>query len=273
MPWNQKRREFFPHFATFVTILTIFLSLLSSFILIFLAFWLQRSIISYISFFFFYVAIYKCFFTSQFCLSAWAIRARFNFLNKSLEQLLKTLKSKPGMTLETFVFMRSITKLSLDLCDLIELANLIFTPHLIFILLNNLVLITFCGFELKQSLVVPSEHSMHALIFQLGIIFSECFIVMILSYSGSSTTGEAEQVAKIVSRIISYSESNDLIKFLHQIKTRNLKLQNQFFVIGWNVALSVSFFSYQNCYILFLFFRQCQRLLRTWSFHVSLVFK
>ena len=72
------------------------------------------------------------------------------------------------------------------------------------------------------------------------LILIQYQMMSVLSYSGSSTTQEAKKTAIIVSRLISFSEANEFVKFLIQIETRNLKFQNVFFVIDWNIILAVS---------------------------------
>lgn len=77
----------------------------------------------------------------------------------------------------------------------------------------------------------------------LLILFQYASTIVVI-HSGNSTTSEAERTAKILGKMISESDYErylDFKKFLTQIRTRNLNVQNIFFKINWNVFLTVSF--------------------------------
>jgi hypothetical protein len=76
----------------------------------------------------------------------------------------------------------------------------------------------------------------------ITMIFTQYFTKIIIAYSGSKTSNEAEKTSTIIARILNdsnESETKYLKKFLIQIKTRKLKIQNIFFVHDWSLILMV----------------------------------
>jgi hypothetical protein len=62
-------------------------------------------------------------------------------------------------------------------------------------------------------------------------------------YPGVQATSEAERTSVVLGKMMSecdYERFFVLQKFLTQIQTRNLNIQNIFFKINWNVVLTVS---------------------------------
>lgn len=77
----------------------------------------------------------------------------------------------------------------------------------------------------------------------LLLILYQIITTIVVIHSGSATTCEAERTSMILGKLISESDYErylDFKKFLTQIQTRNLNIQNVFFKINWNVFLTVN---------------------------------
>jgi hypothetical protein len=75
------------------------------------------------------------------------------------------------------------------------------------------------------------------------MILVQYFTKSVIIIACDQTTKEAEKTSSIVARIMVGSddrETKDLLKFLAQIRSRNLKVQNVFFVHDWRFILTVS---------------------------------
>lgn len=78
----------------------------------------------------------------------------------------------------------------------------------------------------------------------LMISFQYLFMVVNV-YSANSVTAEANAMSPVIGKLMSESSKDDyfeLKKFLSQIQTRNLNIQNIFFKINWNLLVVVSYF-------------------------------
>ena len=101
-------------------------------------------------------------------------------------------------------------------------------------------MIIFLAFAITRELFSPATAEVDVLklaphVIQISIQYLTVFIVV---YSSVETQTEAEKTSKIISRILNDSndhETAELNKFLTQIQTRNLKIQNTFFVLDWNL--------------------------------------
>lgn len=80
-----------------------------------------------VSIIFFYISVYKFYYTVQFTFACFALRERFSMLNSVLS------KSMNGETLQ------HVSKLYLDLCDLIEHVNSNFAFQIIFVVISAFV--------------------------------------------------------------------------------------------------------------------------------------
>ena len=77
-------------------------------------------------------------------------------------------------------------------------------------------------------------------------IFIQYLIKLLMAYAGSSTTQEAEKTVVLVTKLIIQSDSNKELKtnlnyFLVQMQARKKSLETIFFIINWNLILTVSF--------------------------------
>ena len=75
------------------------------------------------------------------------------------------------------------------------------------------------------------------------LIITQFFLIYITVYSGVVIKTEAGKISKIISRNLHDSndyETVELNKLLTQIQTRNLKIENVFFVLDWNLIMNVS---------------------------------
>lgn len=73
------------------------------------------------------------------------------------------------------------------------------------------------------------------------------FVKVLVIFSASSMTKEAEKLAILVSKTLNECKFSDgllkidFICFITQARSRNLNLHNHFFNINWNVLVTVSF--------------------------------
>lgn len=74
------------------------------------------------------------------------------------------------------------------------------------------------------------------------MITLQYFMKLIVVYSASKTTAEAKKTSIIVARLMNDCDDKETFgysKFLSQIQTRNLNIQNVFFVINWSLLVMV----------------------------------
>ena len=76
------------------------------------------------------------------------------------------------------------------------------------------------------------------------LMISFQYLMMLVSvYPANSVTTEANKMTPIIGKLMSEALKDDyfeLKKFLLQIQTRNLNIQNIFFKINWNLVVAVS---------------------------------
>lgn len=149
--------------------------------------------------------------------------------------------------------MKIFTELYHDLCDAIESINQLFTFHLSPIIFFMLVIDIFGSYGVVRDLIATSNTNDDPNYFAkaLYLIFSnmiysgfQMIFKIVAAMIGSATTQEAEKTKVILAKIMNRMSSNgikssDLFTTLLQCQTRNLKLQNQFFIIDWNIVFAV----------------------------------
>lgn len=104
----------------------------------------------------------------------------------------------------------------------------------------------FSAFGIVREIFKPTEGKFNFvnLIPSLILITLQYFMKLIVVFSTSKTTAEANETSVIVARIMNECddvETYNCKKFLLQIQTRNLNIQNVFFVINWSLLLMVKF--------------------------------
>lgn len=102
----------------------------------------------------------------------------------------------------------------------------------------------FSAFAIIQEIMKSSQVDLLKLSPHVVLITVQYLMKLINVYAGDKTTKEAEKTLTIIGRILNDSNDNetaDLKKFLAQIRTRSLKIQNVFFVLDWSLILMVNF--------------------------------
>lgn len=126
------------------------------------------------------------------------------------------------------------------------MVNSTFALHLVVVVLDCMIIDVFGGYGILLGIVSKSM-PVEILIGSIVWISFHVILKMLMAYSGSSTTAEAEKSQVLVSKMIINSKADkqmksDLNLFLNQMKCRNKKLSNTFFTISYNVVVVVSFF-------------------------------
>lgn len=201
----------------------------------------------------------RLFFIFQLVLSSLAVNSRFKLMSKHLERSLKMSKN----------FSRNFKasnylKLYHNLCDVIEIINnsLTFPLVLIFVALmvrfvfflqvhaknwrSRQILNIFASYDIVKELLKPTESRSAILTMNIFGFMSHFLIKVVVIHVSSLMTEEAEHFTILVCKAVNEEKLEsgagkiDFIFFFTQAKSRNLKLQNDFFVVGWKVLLTVS---------------------------------
>lgn len=106
------------------------------------------------------------------------------------------------------------------------------------------ILIIFSAFNIVRDILEPVEGTFKfvKLVPSLIMITLQYFMKLIVVYSASKTTAEAKKTSIIVARLMNDCDDKETFgysKFLSQIQTRNLNIQNVFFVINWSLLVMV----------------------------------
>jgi hypothetical protein len=146
------------------------------------------------------------------------------------------------------------------LCDGVDMINSIFTPHLLscfgliialeifgcHALFRNAILIQ--EFSLNMSHAVRSEKFKRSIMtITINVIYLILFSLMRASaaHIGHTTAKAGSNTKILMARITNSLSQNTLIKIdafhgLIQLQSRDVRIQNSFFVIDWKLMLNVS---------------------------------
>lgn len=105
------------------------------------------------------------------------------------------------------------------------------------------VFTTFAGYSFEQIFVKAKENEDLTGANELMTIFSQYFLLFMMSWAGGSTAAKAKRTMTIVSRMLVNAEGkeeHELKKFLMQIRSRNLKFENVLFVINWKLVVKTT---------------------------------
>lgn len=155
--------------------------------------------------------------------------------------------------------MKIFTELFHDLCDAIESINQLFTFHLSPAIFFMLVIDIFGAYGIIREFISTSnqdvdgnDHNAIYLIFS-NVIYSGIQLMFKIwaASIGHTTTSEAERTKVILAKLMNRMSPNSVSRCnfysaIMQCQTRNLKLQNQFFVIDWNIVFAVTPFKYTS---------------------------
>lgn len=115
-------------------------------------------------------------------------------------------------------------------------------PLISYLLTSNILM----ALNLLHELVNPSELFYFQIIINGSWFLLHTFIMILLVYSGNSTTATAQETPVIISKICSnvkgddMKKENDLRKFLSLLQHRNLHLQSFIFKVNWKLPVAVS---------------------------------
>ncbi|KAL7051660.1 hypothetical protein ACKWTF_004555 [Chironomus riparius] len=193
---------------------------------------------------------YETFFILQFIFVAYLLRERFNLLkdllryNMNFLTMLKPKKQKFRSRYENFS--ESFFNINLygdvfhDICDSIESINILFTIHLIPILLSMLVVDVFGIYALFQNF--PLMQSLFYNIMTLYYVSKHFILRVLVAHIGATATREPEKLIEMIAKLVNKLSSihplrHSLCDLMKQFQTRNLKLQAMFLTVNWNIVL------------------------------------
>lgn len=183
-------------------------------------------------FYYFYYLLYETFFCVQFFIPTFLLCTRIKLLRKHIESSRNDLKLK------------SVAELFHTFCDGIHKINLIFAPHLIFIMPCMMINDILVMYQIFFYLLQYQDHTSDFFLFENGFfIIFHMLLKSLISYIGHKTMAEVELLKLAVAKSFDVTWDDkrfEYLQILAQFNTRNYKLQNVFFVIDWRVVLSVS---------------------------------
>lgn len=104
------------------------------------------------------------------------------------------------------------------------------------------LIFTFCAFGVFRELIKPSGANYPSCFHHGRTALLQYIQAVVMVHAGNITTKEAQKTQSIVARLMNKPgyDVDDYKTFLSQMRTRDLNLQNIFFVVNWNVLLAVS---------------------------------
>lgn len=188
--------------------------------------------------FYFYYLLYETFFCVQFFIPTFHLCNRIMLLKKHIESSGKNLKLK------------LVAELFHDLCDAILMINSIFTPHLIITMTLMMISDILVVYQIFFYLLQYQDPTSAFFVFENGFFVIFHFMLKCgISHIGHKTMTEAELIKTAVVRSFDVECSDKKFEYLQvlaQFNTRNLKLQNAFFIIDWRLVLGVCQHAYLN---------------------------
>lgn len=157
--------------------------------------------------------------------------------------------------------MKTFTELFHNLCEAIEGVNKNFTPHLSPIIIFMLVIDIFGFYSILREFFAllkfnekhiessdshdDDPHYYGYIYLILSNVFYSAVQIIFKAWAasiGHTTTSEAEKTKVLLAKSMNRMSFGGNVAYtaLLQCQTRNLKLQNQFFSINWNIVLTVS---------------------------------
>lgn len=132
-----------------------------------------------------------------------------------------------------------------DLCDGISMLNSSFTPHLIAVMMNTLIIEIFTAYGVLHEFILPSKNS-GAIVFQdsAWLVFQYSLQIMIAQIGSCLTSNAKETLIVIAKKLnkfdLSHAMSSKLQAFISQIQFRDLHVQNELFIIDWRLLVTVT---------------------------------
>jgi 7tm Chemosensory receptor len=196
-------------------------------------FFSSKSRISAGTFTYFLAIFLRHTFFAQFIIATAAVRCRFEALNHKLE-FGKAFAFKQLSTVK-------IGKVFHCLCDCIDIINRTCTFHFILMVANILAICVFASYGLIIEIMRSQSFSVITAILNVNTIAFHLMFLGLIIRAGSKLTKEAEKTIVIISKISNEASlQTDFMCLLASIKCRDLRIQNDVFVINWKVLLVVS---------------------------------
>lgn len=205
----------------------------------------------------YYFEFFRMLYVVQFIMASLALQVRFRKLNENLEITRSDFDGKDAL---------NIARLYHMLCDLAELLNATFSFHFIAIFANLLVKISshlhrrhrivfhqltiiFGFYGIIVAISRPSAVSIADVGSNITSSINAWFLIAIVVFFGSSLTSEASRTVNVFSKFMSttnfyYTQKQDLVYLLSQLRSRKVEVRNFLFKIDWHVIVAVSFSSY-----------------------------
>lgn len=140
---------------------------------------------------------------------------------------------------------QTIVCLHQDLCDIIDLVNSTFTFPLMFMFVHTTFSFMITLFNYVKNLMTNPENFYFYSVFDGLWMLLDIFYDFVIIYSSVTAVEEVKKTAVITSRIVSTSccshEDKKVFKtFLLQNHYRNVNFETPFFIIHWNLLLTVN---------------------------------
>lgn len=131
------------------------------------------------------------------------------------------------------------------LCDIIEMINTIFSPILIPTMLAMLVIDIFGAYGIAQNIFLNEKSSEMLILTNSFYFIMHFFLKVSIAHIGCTTSHAAEMIKITVAKKTNELPPKEIFRsFYHQMllqfQARNVKLQNSFFIVDWNIILAVS---------------------------------
>lgn len=140
---------------------------------------------------------------------------------------------------------KCLSSLYQNLCDSIELINSTFTFHLIIIIVNALIIELFASYGIFWEFKVQSKLMLFVLLQNTAWLSMQYVLQILSAHAGSSLTTNGKETLSIINRILNdYDRSDDLTtslqNFISRTGSRNMLIENIFFVIDWKLLVQVT---------------------------------
>lgn len=179
--------------------------------------------------------IFMWFFCVQFFLVGGSVKSRIALLNDYMQDA----------TFTTSESVKSLSKMFGNLCDLIKLMNSTISFPIIFSLANQFAVSILSLYSIIYAISFPQYYRVFfVIISNIIITFIQICLISGVTWVGSSIENEFDRTLSVISDRINNSfdlEINvELSNLSRQLKSRNKKVENLFFVIDFKLMFAVS---------------------------------
>lgn len=141
--------------------------------------------------------------------------------------------------------LKAFSELYNDLCDGIETVNSTFTMHTVFLMTDLVLKDVFIAYTALRQLFAQAR-DLGPMIFVINLtwISIQYAIKSFIAHAGNITKLEADKSIFLTTKVLAnmHSKGDERLELvlLAQMRCRNKKIENIFFVIDWSLVLTVS---------------------------------